>query len=98
VAALADGGLPYIESASYIKIRAITLSYELPRTWIREVGLGRLASAQLSISGRNLFAWFHYSGLDPEVSNFGNTPITRGQDVTPYPPARSFFVSVDLGL
>jgi hypothetical protein len=32
--------------------------------------------------------------LDPEVSNFGNQNINRGQDVAPYPPSRSFFFTL----
>jgi hypothetical protein len=52
----------------------------------------------LSVTGRNLLAWFPYSGLDPEVSVFGNQNVTTGQDVFEYPPSRSFFFSLDLGL
>jgi hypothetical protein len=54
--------------------------------------------ARLSITGRDLFAWFAYTGLDPEVNFVGQTQIQRGQDVTPFPPARSVFFSIDLGL
>jgi hypothetical protein len=52
--------------------------------------------AHLSVSGRNLFTVTKYPGLDPEVSNFGAQQIGRGIDVTPYPPARSYFVSLEL--
>ena len=86
---------PYVESASFLKVREITVSYDVPQ---RVLGLGHgvVHGARLSASAHNVLASFRYSGLDPEVSNFGNTAITRGQDVTPYPPARSFFLSVDL--
>ena len=78
-------------------MREITLSYEVPDQWL-SIGHGRIRSARVSASAHDVFAIFRYSGLDPEVSDFGNTVVTRGQDVTPYPPARSFFLSVDLGL
>ena len=42
----------------------------------------------------NLATFTGYSGLDPEVSNFGNQPLGRFQDVTPYPPSRLFFFSI----
>ncbi len=95
--ALAEAEMPYVESASFLKVREITVSYDVPP---RLLGLSRgiLHGARLSASAHNVFAVFRYSGLDPEVSNFGNTPVTRGQDVTPYPPARSFFLSVDLNM
>jgi len=95
--ALANGQTPYVEPATFLKVREVTVSYDLPESWLRAGG-GRLRSARLSASARNLFASFRYSGLDPEVSNFGNTAVTRGQEVTPYPPVRSFFLSVDLGM
>ena len=33
-------------------------------------------------------------GLDPEVSNFGNQPVGRFQDVTPYPPSRQYYLTI----
>ena len=55
------------------------------------------AYARLSLSGRNLLRFTGYRGLDPEVSNFGNQAIVRNVDVAPFPPSRSFFLSIDLG-
>ena len=56
--------------------------------------LASLDSLQFSLSGRNLLVFSEYSGLDPEVSNFGNQPLGRFQDVTPYPPSRTYFISI----
>jgi hypothetical protein len=50
---------------------------------------------RVSLSGRNLLTFTKYSGLDPEVSNFGNQSIGRNYCVAPYPPSRSFWLSVD---
>lgn len=94
--ALANGQLPYVEPASFLKLREVVLSYDLPDRWLA-FGGGRLHAARLSLAAHDAWATFRYSGLDPEVSDFGITPVTRGQDVTPYPPARSFFLSLDLG-
>jgi TonB-linked SusC/RagA family outer membrane protein len=87
----------WIESASFLKLREITLSYNLPRNIVG--GLWRGARyATVSLSARNLFLSAPYDGLDPEVSNFGNQPIARNIDVAPFPPSRSFWLTVDLGL
>jgi hypothetical protein len=48
------------------------------------------------VSGRNLVTWTKYKGLDPEVSNFGNQNINRGQDLAPYPPTRSYFFALNV--
>ena len=59
---------------------------------------GSARSARITLSARNLFSIDDYSGLDPEVSNFGNQAIFRNIDVAPFPPSRSFWLSIDLGL
>jgi len=86
----------YVESASFLKLREVTLTYELPASSVR--GLFGARSARLSLSARNLFTVTNYTGLDPEVSNFGNQAIFRNIDVAPFPPSRSFWLSIDLGL
>jgi hypothetical protein len=90
------GGTPYLEGASYAKLRELTVSYSMPAAWFHWLGNGRVHGAALTLSGRNLFIWSKYPGLDPEVNFIGNTQVQRGQDVTPYPPARSYFLSFDL--
>ncbi|HEX5576381.1 MAG TPA: hypothetical protein VFX42_10945, partial [Gemmatimonadales bacterium] len=87
----------YLESASFLKLREVTLSYELPGSAVRALW-GSVRHATVSLSARNLFTITGYSGLDPEVSNFGNTAISRLWDIAPFPPSRSFWLTVVLGL
>jgi TonB-linked SusC/RagA family outer membrane protein len=98
LAAYNDGVTAYVERASYLKLRELTLRYDLPAAAVRRASGTWVRTAALSLSGRNLITWTRYPGLDPEVSNFGAQQIGRGVDVTPYPPTRSYFVSLDLGL
>ncbi len=85
----------YVEDAGFVKLRELTVSYDLPQSITSRIGRG-VRTAQLSISGRNLLTWTNYTGLDPEVSNFGNQPIARNIDVAPFPPSRSFWFSLAL--
>jgi TonB-linked SusC/RagA family outer membrane protein len=85
----------YIEDASFLKMREITLTYQLPDAWVTQVP--KVKSARVSLSARNVFTLTGYSGLDPEVSNFGNQAIARNIDVAPFPPSRSFWTSIDVG-
>jgi hypothetical protein len=88
---------PYVQDGSYLKLRELNLSYNLPESFTSRI-FGRGARyARLSVTGRNLLRITPYDGLDPEVSNFGNQAIVRNIDVAPFPPSRSFFFSVDLG-
>ena len=87
---------PYIEDASFVKVRELSAAYDLPKKVAEQIG--PLKTMQLSFSARNVFTFTNYSGLDPEVSNFGSQPIGRNYDVAPYPPSRSFWLSVTAGL
>jgi hypothetical protein len=87
---------PYIEDGSFVKIRELSVAYNLPKRLASQ--LGPLKSLQLSLSGRNLYTWTKYTGLDPEVSNFANQAIGRNYDVTPYPPSRTVWFSVTAGI
>jgi len=93
-----NGLTPYVESASFVKLRQLSLSYTAPQWVTRKVLHGRFTSAKLSLTGYNLFSWFPYTGLDPEVSFDGNQTVAHGEDITPYPPSRSYFVGLTLGL
>jgi TonB-linked SusC/RagA family outer membrane protein len=88
-------GLPvYAENATFLKLREITVSYALPKSLAGSLFRGGAQDVRLEFSGRNLKTWTPYTGLDPEVSNFGSQNIRQSQDVTPFPPSRQFFFSV----
>ncbi len=76
--------------------RNVALTYTLPPSAMTSFWRGA-RYVRLSASARNLFTIAPFTGLDPEVSNFGNQPIARNIDVTPFPPSRSFWFSIDLG-
>jgi outer membrane receptor protein involved in Fe transport len=86
----------YIEDASFVKVREVSVGYNLPKRLATQ--LGPLKTLQLTVSGRNLLTFTHYTGLDPEVSNFGAQAISRNVDVTPFPPSRTFWFSVTAGI
>jgi TonB-linked SusC/RagA family outer membrane protein len=88
---------PYVQSGTYVKLRELNLSYNLPEGLTSSLFGRRIRNARLSLTGRNLLRFTPYRGLDPEVSNFGRQAIVRNIDVAPFPPSRSFFLSIDLG-
>ena len=88
---------PYVQSGTYVKLRELNLSYNLPDRFTSAIFGRSIRSARLSLTGRNLLRFTPYRGLDPEVSNFGRQAVVRNIDVAPFPPSRSFFFSIDLG-
>ena len=87
---------PYVESASFVKVREISLDVNVPADLLQDIHLGA-SSLRLGLSGRNLFMWAPYSGLDPEVANFGSASVRNNLDISPYPPSRTFFFNVSVG-
>jgi len=88
---------PYIEDATFLKLREVSLSYNLEPEFLQQLWSG-FRYVTLSVTGRDLLTFTKYSGLDPEVSNFGNQQIGRNVDVAPFPPSRNFWFSVQLGI
>jgi TonB-linked SusC/RagA family outer membrane protein len=86
----------YVQDASFIKLREVTLSYDIPTRYLGVIGRA-FDNASVSVSGRNLLTITHYQGMDPEVSNFGNQNIARNVDVAPFPPSRTFWFGINLG-
>jgi len=86
----------WLESATYFKLRELTLSYTLPTGLVDRIG-GR--DGRVSVSGRNLIVvtGSNYTGMDPEVSNFGIQPVARNIEVAPYPRSRSFWFTLSVG-
>ena len=74
----------YVQNASFIKLRQLTIGYRLPLPKKSPVGV------RLSLTGNNLFTITPYDGYDPEVSS--------GTDTGAYPASRSFSFGVNLTL
>ena len=91
-----QNALPYVDLGTYVKLREITVSYQLPGRFLERF-MPRGRDVRLMASGRNLAMWTDYWGVDPEVNNFGNQGVVRFVDLAPYPPSRSFFIGLDLG-
>lgn len=84
----------YIQDGSFVKLRELTLVYPIPARYSESLLRGH--DARVSLSGRNLYTWTRYWGADPEVSNFGSQNVDHFVDLAPYPPARSFFLGIDV--
>lgn len=87
---------PYVQDASYLKLRELAVSYQLPASTTSTLFGSRVHDARITFAGRNLLRFTPFRGMDPEVSNFGNQAVARNIDVAPFPPSRSFFVAIDV--
>ncbi|MEM6718076.1 MAG: TonB-dependent receptor [Bacteroidota bacterium] len=62
----------YIEDASYLRLRNVTLGYSLPERVINKSGNGFIKKIRVYVQGQNLLTFTNYSGLDPEIAPFYN--------------------------
>lgn len=83
----------FLDDASFLRIRSITLAYELPKVLVSKAKLSRV---RLYVSGNNLFTFTKYRGWDPEVSSFGSNVTTNGVDIGAYPIAKSVIMGLNL--
>ena len=89
--ALGSTAKPWVEDASYFRVREIGLSYKLPANLIKGI-----SQIKVGFSGNNLFNHFTYTSYDPEVSNFGANAISSNVEVTPYPSSKSIHFNVSV--
>jgi TonB-linked SusC/RagA family outer membrane protein len=58
--------VPFLEDASFIRLKDVTLSYTLPSTLVDRIGSGPL---RVYLTGRNFWTHTGWTGMDPEFSN-----------------------------
>lgn len=79
----------FIEDASYIRIKNISLAYTIDRKW------ANIADVKLAASVQNAFLITNYRGYDPEYLGGGND-VYVGFDAGVYPTPRSYSFSVKI--
>lgn len=82
----------YLFDATWVKLRELSLSYQLPKRWLGKTPLG---SVSISAIGRNLLLFTPKENVysDPELSSFG-VDNAQGFDFRQIPSARSFGGSI----
>lgn len=79
----------YLERGDFLRMNNLTLSYALPDTYLKKIGL---KSANISLSGENLFTITEFSGTDVELSAGGGGTA----DASLYPSSRRFSLGLNL--
>ncbi|MDX1768184.1 MAG: TonB-dependent receptor [Arenibacter troitsensis] len=80
----------FLEDASYLRMREITLNYELPK------GLLGNANASIYVTGQNLFTITDYKGYNPDTNGRANVRGSFGWDISSYPLAKTVLMGLKL--
>jgi len=62
------------ESADFIRIKDISLSYDVPPSILKKLAINKL---KLYFTGRNILTFTNWRGVDPELSGTENIPLQK---------------------
>lgn len=96
-----SGSSYWVQDNSYLRIRNVSLSYELPQALLSRANIKRL---KIYASAYNLYTFTKYLGYDPEAntsyyydspSGTGGSTVS-GADYLAYPTARTYSLGLNL--
>lgn len=88
IAAQAPNGIftGFFEDGSFTRLREVSVSYTMPQSWTNAVRAQRWT---VTATGRNLFVWTPFNGLDPETTQ-SNTDNRGNEEFFSTPPMRQW--------
>ncbi len=85
----------YVEDASFIRLRSVTLRYNFPQTLLKKINL---KTVSFYATAENLFTWTKYTGQDPDVlSSRDNNPLSYNVDNSITPPGKTILMGITVG-
>lgn len=85
---------PFVQDASWIRLRSASLSYSLPTKWLPK---NFIRNASVSVTGNNLILITDYYGLDPESVSADSGSNVDGSSGFTYPAARTILFTLNVG-
>ena len=82
----------FVEDASFLRLKTLSLRYNLPKKWLKNLGITRL---NVFATGYDLITWTSYKGQDPEVKMPSATSIVRDNATTPVSKRFAFGINLD---
>jgi len=86
---------PFVQDASWIRLRSLSLGYELPVAKLFNDKFVRNVS--VTLTGNNLWLHTNYFGLDPESVSADSGSNVDGFSGFTYPAARTFLFTLNVG-
>jgi TonB-linked SusC/RagA family outer membrane protein len=83
-----------VEDGSYLRVKDITLSYDLKK--LLASANVNVAMCRFYVSAKNLITITDYSGYDPEINRFINAPLMFGADYGSYPSEKIYTTGLNI--
>lgn len=82
-----------IEDGSYLRVKNISLGYNLPQDLIRRFSLSAL---KVYVAAQNLITFTNYTGYDPETNFQAGSSISQSLDYGSYPASKTILFGLNL--
>jgi len=88
----------YLQNVAYMRLKNVSLGYNLPAAWIRSAGI---ASARVYLSGQNLWTWSpmykYVKTMDPEVIEGADPELAAGAgNGMSYPMLKTYTIGINV--
>jgi hypothetical protein len=91
-----DNSSRYISDGSYLRLKALTLGYNLSPKLLTKLHIDK---ARFYVRGQNLFTFTKYKGWDPEVNaDYQASNINQGVDFYSAPQMKTIVFGINIGL
>lgn len=85
----------YLSDGSYLRLKTLTLGYNLPQSVVSKIKLDKL---RIYFTAQNLLTFTPYKGWDPEVNaDAFSSNINQGQDFYSAPQPKTYTFGINLG-
>ncbi|HEX2680911.1 MAG TPA: TonB-dependent receptor, partial [Candidatus Dormibacteraeota bacterium] len=92
-----NSGRSTTTSVSYLKLREVTLTLDLPEAFVHRYWSGA-RFVRVGVSGKNLLTFTPYRGYDPEVQQVARSLAAETSwELWSYPASRQFLFSIEAG-
>ncbi|WP_460956732.1 SusC/RagA family TonB-linked outer membrane protein [Spirosoma litoris] len=81
----------FVEDGSYVRLKNITLGYNVPKKWVSKV---KLSGIRVFASASNIWTYTKYSGPDPELSTLDGSTTAQGIDFNTLPQVKNTMVGL----
>ena len=84
----------YIEDGAYLRLKSVTLAYSISSKFLSKLKINKL---KVYVTGKNLYNFTNYTGVDPEVSWGGqNNALSAGADFGGYPSSKTYLLGFNV--
>lgn len=83
----------FVEDGSYLRVKNISVGYNLPKTFVSKFGISNL---KVYTNMQNVLTFTKYSGYDPEIGSINQDALLTGIDNARYPSPLIYTVGLNV--